>query len=652
MTHAGVDIGGTFTDLVVARDGRLAVYKLPSTPDDYSRAVLDGLAALGAGDGAVSHGSTVATNALLERRGAPTALITTRGFRDVLAIGRQTRPDLYALQPRRPEPLVPRHWRREVRERGAADGSVIEALDLAEAAAVLDALAAEGAESVAICLLFSFARPEHERAIAALAAARGLHVSASSRILPEFREFERTATTVVNAYVGPLMERYVARLAARLPGRPLRVMQSNGGCIDAATAGREAVRTVLSGPAAGLVGAWGVAQAAGLSRVLTFDMGGTSTDVAVLDGGLPLTRETEIAGLPIALPMLDIHTVGAGGGSLARRDAGGALTVGPHSAGATPGPACYDRGGVEPTVTDAHVVLGRLPADRFLGGRMTLRADLAHAAVARLAGELGLDVEACAEGILAVTLAALERALRVISVERGLDPRGFALLAFGGAGGLHACELAQRLGLGEVLVPAHAGALSALGLLLADVVRDGARTVMMPLEAARAEDLAALTRELAAPEIEALAEQGLGVPHVEAWADLRYRGQSFELSRPVASFDPAVLAADFHAAHATRYGYRRDEAPVELVTWRVRVVAETERPTLPPARQGTPAPALGTVDCRLGEARHAELWAMESLVQGQRLEGPAIVAGEATTVLVAPGWGGEVDAFGNLRLRR
>ena len=652
MQRLGVDIGGTFTDCVLSDGTQLRHHKLPSTPADYAAALLAGAAALEAVDGSVRHGSTVATNALLERRGARCGLLTTAGFQDLLAIARQARPALYDLAQPVTETLVPRTLRLTVPERVAADGTVLVALDERAAAEALDRLVAAGAESVAIVFLFSFLRPDHERRVAALAAERGLYVSASSALLAEFREYERSATTVINSYVGPLMSRYLDQLQERLAGRPLAIMQSSGGCIEARTAGREAVRTVLSGPAAGVVGAWEVARAAGLGRMVSFDMGGTSTDVAVCDGGLPLTRETTLGGLPVGVPTLDIHTVGAGGGSLAHRDTGGALAVGPDSAGAVPGPACYGHGGDQPTVTDANLVLGRLVPDRFLGGRMALDTAAAERAVDRLAAELGLAREACADGIVRVAEAVMERAIRVISVERGVDPRPFGLVSFGGAGGLHAVSLAQRLRMTEVVVPPHAGTLSALGLLFSHLVRDAALTRLGPLTDWTIDSLRHALDDLAQPCIAALTESG-GEVAVAPAVDLRYAGQSFELSVAADEPDPAKLAESFAAAHQARYGYRRESAAVELVTLRVRVSARTERPVLPQSALGGPDPdraQLGTQRVYLHGWCAAAVYDLEALRPGMVVEGPALLAGEDTTVLVPEAVTGRLDAWGNLRM--
>ncbi|MCW5878483.1 MAG: hydantoinase/oxoprolinase family protein, partial [Anaerolineales bacterium] len=476
----GVDTGGTFTDFVVfdPASGAIETFKLRSTPSDPAAAILEGLVRVTAdGPRQIVHGSTVATNAVLERKGAKVALINTAGFRDVLQIGRQNRPALYDFFADPPEPLVPRQHRLEVAERIAADGRVQTALD----EAVLDALVAHcqqaGIEAVAICLLFSFANPAHEQAVAARFTAAGFNVSASHQILPEFREYERASTTVLNAYVSPVMSGYLDKLAAALPDDRLQVMQSNGGMAGPRLAGREAVRCILSGPAGGLVAAQALAAATGYGRLLTFDMGGTSTDVALIDGEAQVSRSSQIGGLPVHVPMLAIHTVGAGGGSIALRDAGGGLQVGPHSAGASPGPAAYGAGDL-PTVTDANLLLGRIRPEHFFGGQLRLDAGRAAAAFDRLAGELGLSPQACELGVVQIANAHMARALRVISVEKGHDPRDFTLLAFGGAGGLHATDLARALGMPRVLVPRQAATFSALGMLLAEVVKDCSRTVM------------------------------------------------------------------------------------------------------------------------------------------------------------------------------
>ena len=677
MAAIGIDTGGTFTDFIwLDGAGRLRLHKEPSTPADPSLAVLAGLAAADRPAAGIVHGSTVATNALLERRGARTALIATEGFGDVLAIGRQNRPDLYALVPQKPPPLVPDAWRLEARERVTAAGEVLVPLDEAALSAALERLAAAGIESVAVCLLFSFLRPEHERRIGGLLAGRfgpALHVSLSSDILPEYREFERTATTVINAYVAPLMSRYLTRLANRLAPRRLAVMQSNGGVISAALAGTQAARTVLSGPAGGVGGARFVAGAAGpggagYDAIITFDMGGTSTDVALCDGRAPTTTEGEIAGLPLRLPLIDIHTVGAGGGSLAYLDAGGALLVGPQSAGAEPGPAGYRAdyaawraamdGHFAPgraTVTDANLVLGRLDVRHFLGGHMTLHEASAAAAVGALAAALGVPVERAALDVVRVANATMERAIRRISVERGHDPRRFTLVAFGGGGPLHACELAAELRIPRVLVPLTPGVLSALGMLVAAPARDNSRTIMRPLDGLTAADIAAVFAPLTAQARREMAEEGHdpATLALRGALDLRYAGQAHELTVAAPpDADAAAMTAAFHAAHAARYGYARPEAAVELVTARLTVTAAHTPPTLPSTVAGPPSPGEALVGRRAvwfaGGPAESALYERERLRAGHRLAGPAVVYQYDTTTLIPPGWGAWVDARLNL----
>ncbi|MGD2205976.1 MAG: hydantoinase/oxoprolinase family protein, partial [Anaerolineae bacterium] len=522
----GIDVGGTFTDFVLLDDaGRVRIHKLLTSARDQSVAILQGIADLEAGlETTVVHGATVATNALLERRGARTALITTEGFRDVLEIGRQTRPDLYALHPTRPASLVPDKWRFELAERVDKHGAVLTPLTPEAADTVVRQVLAGEIESVAVCFLFSFLNPAHERLvrdrIKALAGNAALQVSLSSDVLPEYREYERTSTTVINAYVAPLMSRYLTNLERGLQGRRLRIMQSNGGIISAEAARTQAARTALSGPAGGVVGAFELARMAGFEQAITFDMGGTSTDVALCPGRVQETTEGSIAGLPLRLPIIDIHTVGAGGGSIARRDAGGALRVGPESAGSDPGPVCYgliDKDGLakarEITVTDANLVLGRLDANHFLGGppaSVTLDLDRARAQMQQLARRLSLPLEAAAWGVIRVANSNMERAIRTISVERGHDPRRFTLVAFGGAGPLHACELAAALRIPRVFIPPHPGVLSALGMILADIVKDYSQTVMLPAEAADTEMLERLFLPLYERARADLQDEGLG----------------------------------------------------------------------------------------------------------------------------------------------
>lgn len=663
----GIDIGGTFTDFVVfdERSGVFHTYKRLSTPHDPAQAVLDGLASL-AGRGLVAsdqpagteivHGSTVATNALLERKGARTALVTTAGFADVLAIGRQARSALYDLFAGRPEPLVPDGLRLEVAERIDRHGAILQGLDPAELPPLIQRLESLQAESVAVCLLFSFANPSHEQQLAEALREAGFLVSASWEILPEFREYERTSTTAINAYVAPVLDRYLGRLQAELTGVDLRIMQSNGGSINAQEARRHAVRSILSGPAGGAVGAFHVAAAAGLTRVITFDMGGTSTDVSLCDGGIRLTGEAEIGGLPVRVPVIDIHTVGAGGGSIAAVDSGGALRVGPQSAGADPGPACYGAGGRLPTVTDANLVLGRLAAGHFLGGRMGLDPAAAERVLAELAAQAGLvappgltPAEVAALGVVRIANAHMERALRVISVERGHDPEDFALVSFGGAGGLHACDLARALGIRHVVIPAGASTLSAFGMLVADAVKDYVQTVMLPGTTALAVLEQAL-QPLIARARQEMAADGLAQNQVTLFAevDLRYVGQSYELAVPLAS----DFVAAFHAAHRQVYGHSEAAAPLEIVNLRLRAVGAVSRPALPVADLGNPDPSPTLLDHRpvvLADGlAPVPFYDGAALQPGHIVPGPAVVIYPDTTVFLERRDRATVDRYFNL----
>lgn len=659
MIVVGVDTGGTFTDVIVhageGASGRFVAVKVPSTPEDPARAILDGLRRLkNMGlpvPDRVVHGSTVATNAILERKGVTTALVTSAGFRDVLAIGRQNRADLYDPAYRRVPCIVAEALRFEVPGRILADGSRREALCPEAARDIAGRVAATGAESVAVSLLFSFLDPADELLLGRELAARGLQVSLSHEIMREFREFERTSTTAVNASVSPLMARYLGRLEEGL-GREtgLCVMQSSGGVITAKTAMRQSVRTILSGPAGGVTAAMALAKETGFKRLITFDMGGTSTDVALLDGGPAMTTETVVAGYPVTIPMIDMHTVGAGGGSLAAFDAAGALTVGPHSAGADPGPACYGRGdGL--TVTDANVVLGRIVPECFLGGGMALHADRALRLMEDMADARGMAARELAEGIVAVAEAAMERAIRVISVQRGHDPADFTLLCFGGAGGLHAVSLARSLGMGRVLVPPHPGLFSAMGMLFADIARDFSATVMLDQEKAGVDLLESRFAELETCGRRALEREGVApgeVALVRA-VDMRYRGQSFELTVP---YGPDLIAA-FHALHEKTYGYKTPDRPVELVTLRLRATGATPKPALPrddalPGRALEPPSAGSRRLVHQGRDVSAALYLRKRLVPGHALAGPAVVAEDSATTYVPPGAALRVDALGCL----
>ena len=654
----GVDTGGTFTDFVLLEDGELRVHKVLSTPSDPAGAILQGLSDLGVGEelAALVHGSTVATNAVLERKGVKTGLITTEGFRDVLEIGRQTRPKLYAIRVEREPTLVPRDLRVEVTERLDELGDVLIPLDDDSVDEAVSTLARAGVDSVAVCLLFSFANPDHERRVALAARGAGLHVSASFEVLPEFREYERTSTVVLNAYVAPIMDRYLGRLEQSLPGAAtFRIMQSNGGSISATTARQEAARTLLSGPAAGVVGAAYVASAAGFDRSISFDMGGTSTDVALIEGDVTETTDGSIGGHPTKLPMIDIHTVGAGGGSIAWFDSGGALRVGPRSAGADPGPAAYGRQGSEPTVTDANVVLGRLIPDAFLGGGMRLDREAALKAVTEIAERLDSTVGEAALGMVRVANANMEAAIRVISVERGHDPRLFTLVAFGGAGPLHACELANALRIPRVLVPSTPGVLSALGMLAADILKDYVQTVMVGAEQA-AERVEPIFAELEQRGRDDLAREGIDQEQtsIERYLDLRYVGQSYELQVPYEG-DLEAAVRQFHDAHERRFGYSDPTERVQVVNVRLKARGIADRPRIDReavdpnaiAEPNAVRPVVFGSDAGANELQ-TPIFDRATLQPGVRISGPAIVTQYDTTTVLPPGWRLSVGATRSL----
>jgi N-methylhydantoinase A len=659
--RVGVDTGGTFTDFVFQLNRQLQIFKLPSTPHDPSLAITSGLQKVAELTGArvesleVVHGTTVGTNALLQRKGCRAALITTAGFEDVLAIGRQARPELYNLDVVRPEPIVPDALRFGVRERIAATGEVLLALDDSEIQSVLSKLKDEGVEAVAICLLFSFVAPEHERRIANAVATLNVPLSISHQILPEYREYERTSTVAINAYLQPLMGEYLRRLETHAP--QLRVMQSSGGIISAAMAAQEPVRTILSGPSGGVVGAMRVAHAAGFQNLITFDMGGTSTDVALCDrSGLRMTNEALVADLPIAVPVLDIHTVGAGGGSIARVDEGGSLRVGPESAGADPGPASYGKS-LLPTVTDAHLVLGHLAGDGLLGGEFKLDVKRAEDALGRLAEDMSkaaqrkVRVEEAARGVLLVVNANMERALRKISVERGYDPREFVLLPFGGAGGLHAVDLARSLQIPTIILPRSPGALSAIGVVAADAIKDNSRTVMLEVDAGFVTKLEKTFRQLEKNARSLLVEEGFSPKNQrhERLLAMRYKGQSFELEIKASGND---VRREFHRAHKTRYGYAHQDNVIEIVSVRLRssgLVSPLSQPRLRAAKSSARAKPRDFVMAYFdGRKVKTAVYQREVLLPRMKFRGPAIVAEYSATTLIPPGARVIVDSFGNL----
>jgi N-methylhydantoinase A len=657
----GVDVGGTFTDAVLIIGRRVITGKAPSTPADQSQGVIAAVRSVLSQASRspeeverFAHGTTVATNALLEGKVARTAFVATEGFTDIVALGRQNRPELYRLCAARPSPLAPDELRFSAPERMAPDGP-LQPLTEEAAQGLAAEIAATGAESVAVTLLHSYRHPQHERIVARALQAKlpEVHVSLSSEVVGTFREFERAVTTEVDAALSPRLSVYLKHLTerARELGLPEpSVMQSNGGLIDAAAAASHASWTILSGPAGGAAGAAFLARALGADRALCLDMGGTSCDVCVVDDGTVREEGSgEIGGRPLTLPMLAVHTVGAGGGSIGWRDPGGALRVGPHSAGADPGPASYGRGGADPTVTDANLVLGRLSAGSPLAGGVTLDPGAAERAVSALAEPLGLSIQACAEGILRVAAAEMVRALRVVTVQRGIDPRAYALLAFGGAGPLHAAAIAEELGIDTVLCPRASGVLAALGLVVSQRRRDVQRSVFLSGEPLSSEATEATVAELAESARQALGEPGAEI-HVVY--ELRYQGQSFELpvqAGPRAT--PAELRSAFETEHEQRYGYRDCAQTLELVTIRVSASTPGSDVELGGAEQDRQAPRCSRRVFFDGRSVEAEV--MGGLPSaGTRVEGPAIVELPESTVLVPPGWRAEVDQTGTTWLRR
>jgi N-methylhydantoinase A len=655
VLRIAIDTGGTFTDCVCLSTGELRVVKVFSTPADPSQAVLEGVNQL-AGDqrAEVRHGTTVGTNTVLERKGARVAFVTTTGFEDTIAIGRQTRAKLYDWFAPIPVPIVPRELRFGVPERVSAEGQALREPTDEELAALVEAVRASGPQAVAISLLFSFANPQIEKRVEAALTQLGIPISASHRILPEFREYERASTTVVNAYLAPRMGSYLSALEQRVSARPqggrVDVMQSSGGIVPAHLAAREPVRTVLSGPAGGVVGACRMAALAGFERIIGFDMGGTSTDVFLARNareGAERTRESVLAGVPIGVPMLDIHTAGAGGGSIAQFDAGGMLRVGPESAGADPGPVCFGRG-TQPTVTDANLLLGRLDAESFLGGGVKLDRERAERTLTEQKGALA-TAEEFAAGIVRVIETQMEKAIRVISVERGHDPREFTLVAFGGGGPLHACSLARALRIPRVLAPAMPGALSAVGILLADTVRDYSRTVMLPGDAIG--NLGEIFSELECEGAAEFAAEGLA-GDVHHSLDLRYLHQGYELNVAFYAHDPAKALAAFHELHRQRYGFADQARQVEIVNLRLRMTAAGE-PYEPIKRELVPGNGAGACYTERevwfeGGQVKTRFYRREKLVPGASISGPAMITEYTSATLVPPGATAHVDDLENI----
>ena len=681
--RVGVDSGGTFTDVCMFDEasGRIAVWKVSSTPDDPSRGIAQGVEegmterAGGGSDPAAAiaylgHGTTVATNALITHRGARVGLITTGGFRDLLEIGRQKRPDLYDLFAEKPQTLVPRELRFELAERMLRTGEIDTPLDEDAVRAAARAMKEAGVEAVAICFLYAFVNPVHEQAARRIVEEEmpGAFICASHEIAPEFREFERLSTATVNAYLGPIMHRYISRLTPRLQdlGLPVapHLTQSNGGVVRFEVAAETPVRAVLSGPSTGVVAAQAIGRASGYDDIITFDMGGTSSDVALMAGGeTTQTNESIVHGYPIKAPMLDIHTVGAGGGSIAQIDSGGLLKVGPESAGADPGPVCYGRGATEPTVTDANIVLQVLNPVEILDGRMKVHRDLAVEAIGKMAEKLGMETMDVAQGIISVVTANMAKAIRVISVQRGHDPRNYALMAFGGAGPLHAVRLAQELGMSSVIIPRNPGILCAMGLLLTDLRADFSTTQLTPLEAGNLDTIAD-----AMAKVEA--EAGAWFEHEAIPADkrmltrrvdMRYDGQNYELSialpdGPVTAETLDALKQGFTQAHERMYGFAVPEERILCVTFRAEamgLVKKAELTARPLGEADSSAAIIGKRDVwypETGAFTETTLYARDRLLPGNVFEGPAIVEQMDTTTLIPPGVTARVDTIDNLIL--
>jgi N-methylhydantoinase A len=654
MIVIGVDTGGTFTDFVFKDGDRWDIYKILSTPSNPAEAVIKGLTQIAEEKAKrIVHGSTVATNAILERKGVKTALITNKGFEDIIEIGRQNRSRLYDLAYKKEPHIVPKELRFGVKQRTSCSGETLEELDMEGAKNILKKITKAKVESVAVCFLFSYLNPTHEKKMKSVLEKLNLPVSLSHEILSEFREFERTSTTLINAYVSPKMKGYVSFLIDALGEKDsLRVMQSNGGSISAETAMNESVRTILSGPAGGAVGAYEIGKPAGFHKIISFDMGGTSTDVSLMDNQLSLTLESQISGYPVKVPMIDIHTVGAGGGSIAYIDLGGSLRVGPESAGADPGPICYGKGD-RITVTDAHLHLRRLIPEHFLGGDMILQADRLEPFFTQMAEGLGLSTIELAEGILSVANTAMEKAIRVISVERGYDPREFTLFTFGGAGGMHAAYLAKLLSIPKVLIPKNPGILSAIGMLMADIIKDYSLTVMLNQVDTDAEELSKLFHGLERKGKNDLFSEAVHEKRIilERYLDMRYEGQSYEIIVP---FNEDYVDG-FHSLHEKNYGYRNNEKRVEIVNLRLRARGIPHKPEFQKSRLSLELPPdealLGQREVVFEyQPMKTQVFKREKLKPGNRIAGPAVVVEYSSTIVVPPFAKAFVDAYGNLIL--
>ncbi|MCP4269756.1 MAG: hydantoinase/oxoprolinase family protein [Candidatus Brocadiaceae bacterium] len=655
MIVLGVDIGGTFTDFVLFDGNELKVHKVVSTPHNPAEAVFDGIRSLGVSNKqmCIVHGSTVATNTLLERKGAKVALITTKGYEDVIEIGRQARDSLYDLSIQRESPLVMERFRWGVRERVAATGEVLLGTKKTDLKIIGAKLKKQNVSSVAVCFLFSYKNPANEEAVVKELKQLGVHVSASCRILPEYREYERFSTTVVNAYVSPVMSRYLTSLEDGIKAKDIRIMQSNGGSISPGTAKEQAVNCILSGPAGGAIGASRISKHAGVDKIISFDMGGTSTDVSLSNGDLRLTSQTMINGIPIKIPVIDINTVGAGGGSIAYIDPGGALRVGPRSAGANPGPVCYGKG-KELTVTDANLFLGRICADHFLGGRMRLNTDMVDICMGLVAKKLKMNPTKVAEGIIEIANANMERAIKVVSVEKGFDICDYTLVSFGGAGGLHACDLADSLSMKRILVPKHAGVLSALGMTVADIVKDYSKSVLLKVGKSGYSKLSGLFKPLKSQGMKEVLSEGIRESSIkiENSVDMRYVGQSHELTLP---FKKGYIA-DFHKLHNRTYGYSNLDFEIEVVNIRVRVVGKTKKPPLGMGQTITHEDKQ--VFVKKTKYFYHDKWLTADIIDRDKLrtrcqiKGPALIVEDTSTTFLPPEYICNVDDHENLNIEK
>ncbi|MGB9906944.1 MAG: hydantoinase/oxoprolinase family protein [Candidatus Saccharicenans sp.] len=656
----GVDSGGTFTDFVIHSRGQLTVKKLPSTPADPAEAILNGLAEFCSRDRAtVIHGTTVGTNALLEKKGARLAFITTKGFEDIIFIGRQTRKYLYNLKGEERSYLLPPRLCFGLDERILASGQVEKPLEKEEIDRIIDQLKKEKVEAVAVCLLHSYANPDHELAVADRLQQAGFRVSVSSSLLPEHREFERASTTVINAYLLPVMDRYLGKLETSLSGAELKIMQSNEGYISAGRARQEPIRTILSGPTGGVVGAYHLARAAGFRKVISFDMGGTSTDVSLIDGRIKRSTENLVGDYPVRLPMVDVHSVGAGGGSVVYVDQGGLLRVGPQSVGANPGPACYGLGDI-PAVTDANLLLGRLDPEFFLGGKMKIYPKRSQKALESIARKIGRSLMETALGVVDIANASMEKAIRVISVERGYDPRQFTLVSFGGAGGLHAVEMAEHLQIPRVIIPRLAGVLSALGLLLADAVKDYSRSFIRLAQKTDPAELEKAFEQMAEQALADLAEDGFDPAEVlvERQLDLRYLGQSHELSIPYrpGAFHNFSYLNEFHRQHRRLFSYYHQHRPVEIVNLRIRAIARAPRVKLQTFDRSPDVPRAARLKKQwlfYGQEKYqVDVLDRSRLLAGNRIPGPCLIVDAESTTFVPPGYLAETDDYLNLIIEK